>query len=57
MEEGDEQDSYREPFFDELEPEVRLGSAGLEQQWGLQTGVRVHPIQIPLQSTRPQQEV
>lgn len=55
--EDGEEDSDREPFFDELEPAVRPGGAGLDQQWGSQTGGRVHQTLIPLQQTRPHQEV
>jgi hypothetical protein len=40
VEDGKEEDSDRKPFFDELEPAVRPGGAGLDQQWGSQTGGR-----------------
>jgi len=43
--------------FDELDPAVGPGGAGLDQQLGSQIGGRVHPTQIQLQPTRPHQEV
>ena len=43
--------------FDELDPAVRPGGAGLDRQLRSQIGGRVHPTQIQLQPTRPHQEV
>ena len=40
MEDREEEDT------DGLEPAVRLGHAGLDQQWGSQIGGRVHPVRF-----------
>ena len=51
---GEEEGSDRDPF-DELDLAIQPGGGGLDQ--GSQTGRRVHLTQIPLQPTRPHQEV